>query len=84
MKPLCIYHGHCDDGFAAAWAVRHGSHDSFDFYPGVYQQEPPDVYRLRIEELKRSAYPATLGGAPCWIANAQRRGWLHRLRTRSR
>ena len=22
MKPLCIYHGHCDDGFAAAWAVR--------------------------------------------------------------
>ena len=44
MKPLCIYHGHCDDGFAAAWAVRHGVGDGiFDFHPGVYQQNPPDV-----------------------------------------
>lgn len=43
-KPLCIYHGHCDDGFAAAWAVRHAvGPDLFEFYPGVYQQEPPDV-----------------------------------------
>jgi len=22
MKPLCIYHDNCDDGFAAAWAIR--------------------------------------------------------------
>ena len=43
MKPICIYHGHCDDGFAAAWAVRHAAPDAFDFYPGVYQQDPPDV-----------------------------------------
>lgn len=44
MKPLCIYHGHCDDGFAAAWAVRHATGpDLFEFYPGVYQQDPPDV-----------------------------------------
>ena len=42
-KPLCIYHGHCDDGFAAAWAVRHAAPDAFEFYPGVYQQDPPDV-----------------------------------------
>jgi oligoribonuclease NrnB/cAMP/cGMP phosphodiesterase (DHH superfamily) len=43
-KPLCIYHGHCDDGFAAAWAVRHArGPDAFEFYPGVYQQDPPDV-----------------------------------------
>lgn len=21
MKPLCIYHGNCADGFTAAWAV---------------------------------------------------------------
>jgi c-di-AMP phosphodiesterase-like protein len=27
-------------------------------------------YRLRVEELKRSAYPARLGGADCVIANA--------------
>jgi len=43
-KPLCIYHGHCDDGFAAAWALRNRvSPGLFEFYPGVYQQEPPDV-----------------------------------------
>lgn len=27
-------------------------------------------YRLRIEELKRHAYPASLGGSTCWISNA--------------
>ena len=44
MKPICIYHGHCDDGFAAAWAVRFAAgKDAFEFYPGVYQQDPPDV-----------------------------------------
>lgn len=44
MKPICIYHGHCDDGFAAAWAVRAATGSNlFDFYPGVYQQAPPDV-----------------------------------------
>jgi oligoribonuclease NrnB/cAMP/cGMP phosphodiesterase (DHH superfamily) len=44
MKPLCIYHGFCDDGFAAAWVVRAATgHGLFEFYPGVYQQAPPDV-----------------------------------------
>ena len=40
-KPLCIYHGACDDGFAAAWAVRKALGDNVEFYPGVYQKEPP-------------------------------------------
>lgn len=43
MKPLCIYHGYCDDGFAAAWAIRAALGDDVEFYPGVYQKEPPDV-----------------------------------------
>lgn len=43
MKALCIYHGGCDDGFAAAWAVRAALGDQVEFYPGVYQQDPPDV-----------------------------------------
>ncbi len=44
MKPLCIYHGYCDDGFAAAWVVRAATGPGlFDFHPGVYQTEPPDV-----------------------------------------
>ena len=41
MKPLCIYHGGCDDGFAAAWAVHKALGDQVEFYPGVYQKEPP-------------------------------------------
>jgi len=43
MKPLCIYHGGCDDGFGAAWSVRRALGDDVEFYPGVYQREPPDV-----------------------------------------
>jgi oligoribonuclease NrnB/cAMP/cGMP phosphodiesterase (DHH superfamily) len=41
MKPLCIYHGACDDGFAAAWCVRKALGDEVEFYPGVYQKDPP-------------------------------------------
>lgn len=43
MTKLCIYHGACDDGFAAAWAVRAALGETVEFYPGVYQQPPPDV-----------------------------------------
>lgn len=39
---LCIYHGNCVDGFGAAWAVRKYFGD-IEFYPGVYQEDPPDV-----------------------------------------
>lgn len=44
-KPvLCIYHGHCDDGFAAAWCVRHAlGETAVEYYPGQYQKDPPDV-----------------------------------------
>jgi oligoribonuclease NrnB/cAMP/cGMP phosphodiesterase (DHH superfamily) len=42
MKVLCIYHGHCDDGFAAAWAVRHALGDQVEFHLGQYGHEPPD------------------------------------------
>lgn len=41
MQPLCIYHGNCDDGFAAAWCVRKGLKGNVEFFPGVYQKEPP-------------------------------------------
>lgn len=42
MKPLCIYHGNCADGFGAAWVVRKALKD-VDFFPGVYSNPPPDV-----------------------------------------
>lgn len=40
---LCIYHGGCDDGFGAAWAVRKALGPEVEFHPGVYQKPPPDV-----------------------------------------
>lgn len=41
MKPLCIYHGNCADGFTAAWAVKRALPDEFEFFAGVYQEPPP-------------------------------------------
>ena len=43
MKTLCIYHANCADGFGAAWCVRHALGDAVEFFPGVYQNLPPDV-----------------------------------------
>ena len=43
MKPLCIYHGNCADGFTAAWAVRRALGNDVDYHAGVYQNPPPDV-----------------------------------------
>jgi len=44
MKPLCIYHGNCADGFGAAWVVRKAmGADAVDFHAGIYQNPPPDV-----------------------------------------
>ncbi len=43
MSTICIYHGKCADGFTAAWVVRKALGNGVEFYPGVYQNEPPDV-----------------------------------------
>ena len=40
--PLVIYHGNCQDGFTAAWAVWL-EHRDWEFYPGKYQETPPDA-----------------------------------------
>lgn len=43
-KPdLCIYHGNCDDGFGAAWAIWKLWGNEVAYVPGVYGKEPPDV-----------------------------------------
>lgn len=42
MKPLCIYHGNCADGFGAAWVFKRYGNREFDFHPGVHQTTPPD------------------------------------------
>jgi len=43
MKKLCIFHANCADGFGAAYAVWKRYGEEVEFYPGVYQQDPPDV-----------------------------------------
>ncbi len=44
QKPLVIYHKDCADGLAAAWCFWKQYKDSFDYYPGVYNVPPPDVF----------------------------------------
>jgi len=43
MKPLCIYHGNCADGFTAAWVAHHAFGGEIELYAGTYQKPPPDV-----------------------------------------
>ena len=42
MNPIVIYHSNCADGFTAAWVIWY-KHPDWEFYPGKYQEEPPDV-----------------------------------------
>lgn len=43
-KPdICIYHGNCDDGFGAAWAIWKRWGWGVEFVPGVYGKPLPDV-----------------------------------------
>lgn len=43
MKPLCIYHDKCADGFTSAWAVYNALGIEVEFFGGVHQNPPPDV-----------------------------------------
>lgn len=40
--PLCIYHGHCNDGFTAAWVVRRAI-PGCELYAGIHQDPPPEA-----------------------------------------
>ena len=43
MRPLCIYHSPCADGFTGAWVVNRAFKGEVDFHPGVYGESPPNV-----------------------------------------
>ena len=46
VNPLVIYHAKCADGFSAAWVFHHIQdkiETAFDFHPGIYNEDPPDV-----------------------------------------
>lgn len=42
-KTLCIFHGGCDDGFGAAYAVWRALGEAVEFHAGAYGAPPPDV-----------------------------------------
>ena len=42
MKPMCIYHKNCADGFTAAWVVAMCVRD-VELIPAAYGDNPPDV-----------------------------------------
>jgi len=43
IPDLCIYHGNCDDGFGAAWAIWKRWGNGVTYEPGVYGKPLPDV-----------------------------------------
>lgn len=47
MRPICIYHGGCTDGVAAAWAMWRALPDA-EYFPGVYQTAPPFVDNRQV------------------------------------
>lgn len=58
-KPdLCIYHGNCDDGFGAAWAIWRRWGYEVAYVPGVYGKDPVGVEGRHVlsEEWVRSEY----------------------------
>lgn len=43
IKGLCLYHDHCNDGFAAALAVWLVYGDNYEYVPVRYGEQAPDV-----------------------------------------
>ena len=73
MKPLCVYHGLCADGFTAAWVVwKFYGEGNVDFHAATHGDPPPeldgrDVYivdfsypRPIMEEMIRRARTLTV------------------------
>jgi len=57
---LCVYHGNCDDGFGAAWAVRH-AHPDTEFYAGAHGGKVPwGLIRGRDVVFVDFCYPASI------------------------
>lgn len=61
--PLVIYHHNCADGFSAAW-VFHYMQDKiperFEFHPGIYNNDPPDVSGRQVYLVDFSYKPDVL------------------------
>lgn len=47
-KPVVIYHKGCADGVAAAWCFHKYFGDEMEYYAGVYQEPPPDIFNRDV------------------------------------
>lgn len=47
-KPIVIYHKGCIDGIAAAWCFWKYFKDDMEYYPGTYQEPPPDIFNRDV------------------------------------
>lgn len=48
-KILCIYHGHCADGFSAAWVVRrYFGENRVEFVAAVHGEDAPEVSNRHV------------------------------------
>jgi oligoribonuclease NrnB/cAMP/cGMP phosphodiesterase (DHH superfamily) len=56
-KPLVIYHGDCNDGFAAAYAAWRVHGDNADYHPGRIGEDIPDVDGREVYILDLSYTP---------------------------
>lgn len=61
LKPLCIYHADCADGFGAAWSLKEAlGEENVDFYKGKYPGNPPDPTDRSIVYFLDFAYPTEM------------------------
>jgi hypothetical protein len=49
--PLCVYHGGCDDGFGAAFAVHMGLQGMVELFAGAYDKPPPSDEKLKNRDV---------------------------------
>jgi len=42
-KPIVIYHANCIDGFCSAWCFWKKYQDDMEYFPGFYNQSPPEI-----------------------------------------
>lgn len=54
---IVIYHANCADGFTAAWCFWNIYRDSIPYYPGQYNNPPPDMINGRHVFLVDFSYP---------------------------
>jgi uncharacterized protein len=66
--PLVIYHGNCQDGFTAAWAVWL-IHPDWEFYPAKHGDPPPSVVHRDVYLLD-FCYPALTMTELVWSARS--------------